>query len=131
MFDDTHALSKNRSDPLRVLLVSEDPRFRAVAGELLRHRGLTVTSHAQMTAVPRLAGSVGAEVVVLDAEASPRSVAAETVAMAKLCSSVGLVVVCGDDIHKICGVPALAKWGSIDQLHHAIEKARSVRWRVS
>ena len=36
-----------------------------------------------MTAVPRLAGRVGAEVVVLDAEASADSVAAETVVIMK------------------------------------------------
>jgi uncharacterized membrane protein (UPF0127 family) len=121
---------KDASDSLRVLLVSEDLRFRAVAGELLRHRGFTVTTDARMTAVPRLAARVRADVVVLDAEASPDSVAAETVATVKLCCTVGLVVVCQDARPRFCGIRALAKWGSIDALCQAIEDARPARARV-
>jgi uncharacterized membrane protein (UPF0127 family) len=123
--------SDERSDPLRVLLVSEDPRFRTVAGESLRDRGVTVMSNARMTAVPRLAARVGAEVVVLDAEASPHSVAAETVAVAKLCYSVGLVVLCEDDRPRFSGVRAMPKWGSTDALYQAIQHARPDRLRVS
>ena len=120
-----------RTYPIGVLLISKDVRFSAVAGELLRHRGFTVASDERTTDVPQLARRVGAEVIVLDAEAPPDSIGSETLEIEKGYEGLGLVVVGKNAAASAAGVRALAKWGSVDVLERAIEDARPDRRRVS
>lgn len=121
----------DRPDPIPVLLISNDWRFRAVAGELLRSRGFAVTSQAQTRDIPRAAKRLGAEVVVLDTAAALDSVGGETVNIEELSDEIGLVAVCEDPPPFLPGVRALVKWGPIDALHRAIEHASLAHRRFS
>jgi uncharacterized membrane protein (UPF0127 family) len=111
-------------DPTRVLVVGTDRRFRSVAASLLSSRGCAVTLRDRMTDVAELAKREGAEVVVLDAGMSLTAAALEAAQIEALDPPVGIVVVGDSPAEGLSAMPVLAKWGSFDDLFHAVEQAR-------
>jgi hypothetical protein len=111
-------------DPTRVLVVGTDRRFRSVAASLLSSRGCAVTLRDRMTDVAELAKREGAEVVVLDAGLSLTAAALEAAQIEALDPRIGIVVVGDAPEEGLSAMPVLAKWGSFDDLFHAVEQAR-------
>jgi CheY-like chemotaxis protein len=112
------------SDMTRVLVVGKDRRFRSVAAALLTRRGCAVMLGDATTDLAKMAHGAGADVVVLDAGASLRSVAQETARIAALHPDIGVVVVGDEPVNRRSTTPVLAKWGSFETLYGAIERAR-------
>jgi uncharacterized membrane protein (UPF0127 family)/CheY-like chemotaxis protein len=112
------------TDANRVLVVGTDRRFRSVAASLLSSRGCAVTLRDRMTDVAELAKREGAEVVVLDAGTSLTAAALEAAQIEALDPPVGIVVVGDAPEESLSAMPVLEKWGSFDDLFHAVEQAR-------
>jgi CheY-like chemotaxis protein len=115
---------KATTDANRVLVVGTDRRFRSVAASLLSSRGCAVTLRDRMTDVAELAKREGAEVVVLDAGMSLTAAALEAAQIEALDPPVGIVVVGDEPEESLSAMPVLEKWGSFDDLFHAVEQAR-------
>jgi uncharacterized membrane protein (UPF0127 family) len=110
--------------PARILLITGDRRFRAVASALLTRRGCSVALGESTANVSELARRFAAEVVLLEAGASPVVAAREAAYLDTLDPPVGVVIV-GEE--PLDGQPALAlisKWGSFDALYEEIQRAR-------
>jgi hypothetical protein len=108
----------------KVLVVGTDRRFRSVAASLLSSRGCAVTLRDRMIDVAELAKREGAEVVVLDAGMSLTAAALEAAQIEALDPPVGIVVVGDAPEESLSAMPVLGKWGSFDDLFHAVEQAR-------
>lgn len=108
----------------RVLLVSGDRRFRAVASALLARRGYSVAVGDRAQDIAVLASREGAEVVVIDASASLTAAAHEAARLNALRPHVGIVAVASDPHEGLATLPVLSKWNSFDALFAAIEQAR-------
>jgi uncharacterized membrane protein (UPF0127 family) len=112
------------ASPARILLITADRRFRAVASALLTRRGCSVALGESTVNVSELARRFAAEVVLLEAGVSPVAAAREAAYLKTLDPPVGLVIV-GDE--PLDGQPPLAllpKWGSFDDLYEEIQRAR-------
>jgi uncharacterized protein len=112
------------ADPIDVLLVSKDRRFRSVTAALLARRGCTVTIAERITSGSELAKPGNTEVVVIDGASSLREAAREAAKVRTLDPPVGVVLVGEDREEGASATPVLPKWGSFDQLYAAIENAR-------
>lgn len=121
-----------RSAATRVLLISADRRFRAVADALLTRRGCSVAVGERMANVAQLAKSEAADVVVLDAGNALTAAAFHAAQIALLSRPVGLVVVGEEPGDGLAALPMLPKWQGFDRLYNAVEEARvSVNGRRS
>ena len=109
-----------RVQSVRVVVISDDRRFRAVMSVLLGRRGCEVTTNSSLSRVDDLVARIDAEVVVLDVgEDSSQELLA-----ARVRHSPGVVLV-GEDASVQDGVPRVyAKWGSFAELHAQILGAR-------
>jgi uncharacterized membrane protein (UPF0127 family) len=112
------------ADPLHVLLVAEDRRFRAVTTVLLTRRGCTVTLAECVSDLPRVAKRAGADVVVIDAGSSMREAAREAAKIKLAGAGVGVVCVSDKPEESVSAMPVLPKWGSFEALYRAVESAR-------
>ena len=109
----------------RILLATEDRRFRALAATLLSRRGFAVSVCPRDADVSEVAGRERAEVVVLDASASLTKAARDAARLAVLEPAVGVVAVSADDHCGLTALPVVAKWGPFEALFAAIERART------
>jgi DNA-binding response OmpR family regulator len=112
-----------RTAPHRVLLVTSDRRFRALASALLSQRGYEVIVSRGSEEVSELAERERADVVLLDATASLTAVARQSARLASLPTPVGVVAVSGESVGSITALPVLAKWSSFDEVLRAVERA--------
>lgn len=114
----------------RVLLVTTDRRFRALASTLLSQRGYTVIVSRGSEDVSELAERERADVVLLDATASLTAVARQSARLGSLPTPVGVVAVSGESAGSLEALPVLSKWASFDEVLAAVERtcrqARSV-----
>jgi CheY-like chemotaxis protein len=111
--------------PPRVLVVAADRRFRAVASTLLTQRGCEVSVHPVRGDIRAHAARERIDVVVLDATASLTAAAETAAGLQTLRPQVGLVAVSSDPRDRLATLPVVPKWGSLDDLYHAIECART------
>jgi uncharacterized membrane protein (UPF0127 family) len=124
------SLSSDGAGPTRVLLVSGDRRFRAVAGALLTRRGCAVTVAERIAGVAEQAVKRGAHVVVLDVSGLRAPAVLEAARIESLNPRVGVVMVSDTPASdEGSGGPALAKWEPFDELYRAIERAHPARTR--
>lgn len=114
---------------LRVLLVVDDRRFRALAATLLSRRGYAVSVSTRNCDLAEVARREAADVVVLDASASLTTAAHAAARLAALEPPVAIVAVSTDDHPGLLALPVVSKWGPADVLFTAIEHAclRSAR----
>jgi uncharacterized membrane protein (UPF0127 family) len=125
------AASDGSATRARVLIVGKDRRFRSVAMALLARRGCAVTSGDRLANVAELAKQESAEVVVIDAGSSVPVAAREAADIQTLDPPVGVVLVRDKRQEALSAMPMVEKWGSLDELCGAIERARPPRTRRS
>ena len=111
------------SPSLRVLLVADDRRFRALAGTLLTRRGYAVTVCPRGDDLVVAAVREGADVVVIDASSSLTAAAREAARLGALNRPVGIVAVSGDPHTGLATLPVIPKWNPFEALFAAIERA--------
>jgi uncharacterized membrane protein (UPF0127 family)/CheY-like chemotaxis protein len=127
-------------EPLSVLVISHDHRFRTMSAFLLRRRGCVVTRTADVNRAAELVDRDRVDVIVLDASECPVVVSQATTDIGRLTCPVGLVIVAeeatGDRVvtaerasGDFNGRPVLAKWGPLEELLNAIERAKADRRR--
>jgi uncharacterized membrane protein (UPF0127 family) len=105
---------------LRVVVISDDRRFRAVMSVLLARRGCEVTTSSSAGRMEDVVARARAEVLVLDVG---EGTAARTLA-ARLGPVSGIVLV-GEQASEPDSQPAVyAKWGSFAELHTLVLSAR-------
>jgi hypothetical protein len=109
----------------RVLLITPDRRFRAVAGALFAQRGCTVAFGERVESVAELARLERSEVVVLDATASLTAAAREAAQIEALEPRVAVIMVAEDSADKLAAMLVLPKWDSFDALYGAVDDARA------
>lgn len=107
----------------RVLLVSDDRRFRALASTLLSQRGYSVSVGLRGEDVAALAVREAADVVVIDASSSLTAAAHEAARLACLTPPVGIVAVSADSHAGLATLPVVPKWSPFEALFDAIERA--------
>lgn len=110
-----------RLQPLGVLVVSQDRRFRTVMSLLLARRNCSVTTTAKTSGVSDLIARESTDVVVIDASQLPT--APTVAAVQALARPVGVVVVAEEDSSVTPDAHVLAKWGPFTDLLAAIERA--------
>jgi uncharacterized membrane protein (UPF0127 family) len=109
-----------RLQPLRVLVISPDRHFLTVMSLLLARRNCSVTTTANANRVTELIARESSDVVLIDASKLP---APATVAKVQtLARPVGIVLV-ADEARPGADQPVLAKWGPLEDLAAAIERA--------
>jgi CheY-like chemotaxis protein len=111
-----------RPAPGRVLLVTTDRRFRALASTLLSQRGYAVIVSRGSEDVSELAERERADVVLLDATASLTAVARQSARLGSLPTPVGVVTVSGESAGSLAALPVLAKWSSFDEVLIAVDR---------
>ena len=127
-------------EPLSVLVISHDHRFRTMSTFLLSRRGCLVTRTADVNRAAALADRQQVDVIVLDASECAVVVAQAKTDMSRLTRPVGLVVVkeeASGDLEVVAEKasgdldtgPVVAKWGPLDDLLAAIERAKVDRRR--
>jgi CheY-like chemotaxis protein len=107
----------------RVLLVTSDRRFRALASTLLSQRGYAVVVSRGGEDVSELAERERVDVVLLDASSSLTAVARQSARLGALRTPVGVVAVSGESEGSLQALPVLAKWTSFDAVLSAVERA--------
>jgi uncharacterized membrane protein (UPF0127 family) len=118
-------VTARRADPIHVLLIGKDRRFRSVAAALLAQRGCTVTVAERMADASRVAKRGTADVVVIDASSSASEAAYEATRVQIVDRTVGVLLVGEQREERPLSIPILPKWGSFDELYGAIESVRS------
>jgi uncharacterized membrane protein (UPF0127 family) len=114
-----------RLQPLRILVISSDRRFRTVISLLLARRNCSVTTTANATRVAELIARESADVVVVeDSQSSAASTVATVEALAR---PVGVVLIADEASPRVTGLPVLAKWDPFGDLLAAIEAADEQR----
>ena len=111
----------------RVLLVAADRRFRMFASTSLARRGYHVTVRSGTADIVKLAVRERIDVVVIDATASLTTALHEVARLQTVRPLVGMVVVSDDPQQGLSAVPVLPRWGSLDSLSAAIERASADR----
>jgi DNA-binding NtrC family response regulator len=108
--------------PVRVLLISNDRRFRAMAEVLLGRRGCVVSSIESATGAVELVQRHRANVIVIDA--GHAAAAARRLASLKaLLPSVGVVLVADAPDTWLESLAVEAKWGPFPRLYAAVQQA--------
>jgi hypothetical protein len=115
--------------PWRILVASQDRRFRSVAAALLARRDYDVAIRERTDDLSEGARRAAADVIVVDASEQPEAVAHEQSLLETLSPDVALIVV--SDAAAVAGKGSTAatinKWGEFDRLFEAIEEARAAR----
>jgi uncharacterized membrane protein (UPF0127 family)/CheY-like chemotaxis protein len=119
--------SPHTGDPMRVLLVAPDRRFRQTASLLLVRRGCVVSVADSAEQALELAGRDNAEVIVLDAGRSLTEAARNVATLQALSPPVGVVVVADEAEQGLLDLPVLDRWGSFEALYAAVEDAHRGR----
>jgi uncharacterized membrane protein (UPF0127 family) len=114
------------ADPIRVLIVGPDRRFRSVAAVLLTRRGCAVTLGAPGTNVAELIQRERTDVVLLEVGGSLTAAAREAAQIETLEPPVGIVIVGEESDMSLSALPVLPKWGSFDRLWHAVQQAQPI-----
>jgi hypothetical protein len=115
----------HRLQPLRVLLSGRDRRFLRVTCFLLAQRGYEVQDTSPKKTL-EVAARIGADVVLLETDASRTMAARKLASLQSLEAPPGvLLIVEGDDDEeqRWRGLPAVPKWTPIDVLVERIEGA--------
>jgi uncharacterized membrane protein (UPF0127 family) len=110
-----------RLQPLRVLVLSPDRRFRTVVSLLLARRNCLATTTGNASRLGELIVRERADVAVIDAGEQPATAA--VAAAQTLAQPVGLVFVADEPGKLALDPPALPKWGPFGDLIAAIERA--------
>jgi uncharacterized membrane protein (UPF0127 family)/CheY-like chemotaxis protein len=118
-------VTTRRADPIHVLLVGKDRRFRSVTAALLTRRGCTVTVAERTADASRVAKREAADVVVIDAGSSLAEATREAARVQLVNRTVSVLVVGEHCEERPSAMRLLPKWGSIDELYGAIESACS------
>lgn len=118
-----HAHAPERPGRSRVLVVAGDRRFRAVTTTLLAQRGYPVAVAGQDQDIVELAVRERADVVVIDAGPSLTATACQAARLDALAPRVGVVAVGPEADAGLAALPVLDKWGSVDELFAAIDRA--------
>jgi hypothetical protein len=116
-----------RPQPLRVLLIARDRRFRTVASALLTRRRCAVTISPNPARLDELVERDGIDVVVIDAGPMLTAAARTVAAVEALSPPVGVVLVADDAEAGLHEMTVLAKWGPFEEFFAAIEKADQSR----
>jgi uncharacterized membrane protein (UPF0127 family) len=118
-----------RLQPLRVLVISPDRRFRTVMSLLLARRNCSVTATTNGNRVTEVIERESVDVVLIDASQLSSVATDVTVARVEaLPRPVGVVLVAeegrpaGDPRFGLSGPPVVAKWGPFGELFEAIEQ---------
>jgi len=119
----TARVAREGDDPIRVLLLAPDRRFRDTTALLLSRRGCEVSVAGSVEQAVELAADEGPHVVVLDAGRSLTAAARSVAALEALRPPVGVVVVADDGESGLAQLPVLDRWGSFDALYEAVEQA--------
>jgi hypothetical protein len=122
--DKSLKVSEHSADPIRVLLVGKDRRFRSVTSALLTRRGCAVTLGERFDLATMRATRESLDVVVIDADSSRIAAPCDVASLQTLHPSVGVVVVSDTPTEAVPTAPVLAKWGPFDELYCAIQTAR-------
>jgi hypothetical protein len=107
---------------IRVLVVSQDHRFLALAHFLLSRKGLTVESTSSLSRVLKLIVK-DVDVVVVDESDSLASAALTVAAIDVLHSNVKVIVVSEEPQARGSLLRPLPKWGVVRELVDEIERA--------
>jgi uncharacterized membrane protein (UPF0127 family) len=115
-----------RLQPLRILIVSPDRRFRTVMSLLLARRNCSVKATANAGRVAELIARERSDVIVADTSGwlADGSVSS---ALKALSADVGVVLVAEDPHARAFGSEVTAKWGPFEGLVDAIEQAAERR----
>jgi hypothetical protein len=109
-------------DKIRVLVVSQDHRFLALAQFLLTRKGFTVQSTSSITSVLKLIRK-DVDVVVVDESDSLASAALTVAAIDALHPDVRVIVVSEEPQARGSLLRPLPKWGVVRELIDEIERA--------
>ncbi len=107
----------------RILLLSEDRRFRAVAAALLIRRGWPVTVGRVGESLAEIVAQERPDVAVVDASHSLTAAAEAVARLQRDHRGVAVMAVSEADRPQLSALPTHPKWGSFDALCLAIEKA--------
>ncbi len=118
-----------------MLVISHDHRFRTMSTFLLSRRGCVVTRSADVNRAAALADRQQVDVIVLDASECAVVVTQAKTDIRRLARPVGLVVVeedasgylkvvAGKASSDLDAGPVVAKWGPLEDLLAAIERAK-------
>jgi uncharacterized protein len=124
---ETVAQPEPGSPEIRVLMVGTDRRFRGVSAALLARRGCIVGVGERIDRAADMARRQRADVVVLDAGAQPVVAALAAARIQALHPTVGVVTVFEDPEGSPPALSSVPKWGPLDALYDAIERACPTR----
>jgi uncharacterized protein len=122
--DRLEMVTDTAADPIRVLLVGKDRRFRSVTSALLTGRGCTVTLGDRFDLSTMRANRETFDVAVIDVDSAPLAAASEAAGSQIFDPPFGVVFVTDARSPSVPAVPVLTKWGPFDQLYSAIRTAR-------
>jgi CheY-like chemotaxis protein len=118
---DWSAHNVRRIRPPRVLLAMRDRRFMRVTAFLLERRGYAVVQEGGSNVVDAALRS-RVDVVVLEGESSRGTSAKTMAALTALPSAPSLISIVDDEAGEgLAGVPAIAKWTSVEELAREID----------
>jgi|SRR4051794_6221068 DNA-binding NtrC family response regulator len=108
--------------PIRVLVVSRDRPFVAMAKFLLARDGLETKSSTRPGDLFELVQQ-GVDVVVIDATASLANAASAAAELEALYPGIGVIVVCDERGPQAGALPVLPKWAALEGLGEAARRA--------
>jgi CheY-like chemotaxis protein len=118
---DWSAQNVRRIRPPRVLLAMRDRRFMRVTAFLLERRGYAVVQEGGSNVVDAALRS-RVDVVVLEGESSRGTSAKTLAALTALPTAPSLISIFDDEPGEgLAGVPAIAKWTSVEELAREID----------
>lgn len=108
---------------IRVLLASEDPRFRGVAAFLLSRSGFVIETTRRLSRLVELIERRGAHVVILDGSDSPAAAARTAANIRTSHPRVGVLLVTEDlEPRSRRSFDHLPKWGPFEEVVARIER---------
>lgn len=110
-------------DAPQILLISEDRRFRAVAGALFTRRGWPVSVARLSDDLDALVARQRPDVALLDASHSLTATAELVARLEREWGSIPVVAVSESDRPQLTALPTHPKWGSFESLCLAVERA--------
>lgn len=116
------------ASPTRVLLITTDRRFRAVAGALLARRECKVSIAERMVDVAQLAKREAADIVILDVGPTLTAAARESAQIELIEPPVTVVLVGDEDAGGLDALPVLPKWDAFEAMYEAIENVSGRSW---
>ena len=110
----------------RILVISDDRRFRSVAAALFTRRGWPVAVGHLADDVDAVVAAAEPDVALIDATHSLTTAAEAAARVERRGRRVGVVVVSDDTRPQLPGFPVHPKWGSFDSLCAVVDEARAV-----